>query len=182
MCKVPSCLVELCASLCCLNWSHFRFSNSHKVRSTHSCRVTLSSMKEMKSPFSAYFKIMTNHLHLILLTASFDLSWPQVISDFFSSTEPVANVADRIISIDCFMDASGTDYSPLAFNRVPRPYMYLLIYLFMPFFIVLVSLAIWGFIYPRKRVTMCNRTITTSIILLFLVHPSITTLLIRVFQ
>ncbi len=65
---------------------------------------------------------------------------------------------------------------------MPRPYLYLLIYLFMPFIIVILSLAIWGIIHRRNRTTMCNRTITTTIILLFLVHPSITTLLIRVFH
>lgn len=49
---------------------------------------------------------MTNHIHLIFLTASFDLNWPSLIQNFFDSTEPVANVGDRIISIDCFMDTS----------------------------------------------------------------------------
>ena len=70
-------------------------------------RLTLKSMKERKSPFSAYFKILTNHFHLILLTASFELSWPQLIADYFKSAEPVANVSDRIISIDCFLDQSS---------------------------------------------------------------------------
>ena len=66
--------------------------------------ITLRTMSERKSPFSSYIKIFTNHLHLILLTASFDLSWPSVIEEFFQSTEPVANIADRIISFDCFLD------------------------------------------------------------------------------
>ena len=70
-------------------------------------RLTLNSMKERKSPFSAYFKILTNHFHLILLTASFELSWPEVIADYFESAEPVANVSDRIVSIDCFLDSSS---------------------------------------------------------------------------
>ena len=70
-------------------------------------KCTLKSMTEKKSPFSAYFKILANHLHLVLLTASFELSWPRIISDFFESTEPAANVSDRLISIDCFFDSQG---------------------------------------------------------------------------
>ena len=95
----------------CSDWDHRRTCNIHQV-SLPDLRITLSSMQERKSPFSAYFKIMTNHMHLIFLTASFDLSWPQVISEFFNSTEPVANISDRIISFDCFIDSTGT----LSFN------------------------------------------------------------------
>lgn len=175
-------MAEYLPSYYCGDNGYHHSRHPYQVSLPANSRITLSSMKERKSPFSAYFKILTNHLHLILLTASFDLSWPQVISDFFRSTEPVANVSDRIISVDCFMDASGNSLTHLDFNQLARPYMYLLIYLFMPLVIVLVSLAVWGIIYRGHKVTMCNRTITTSIILLFLVHPSITTLLIRVFQ
>ena len=64
-------------------------------------------MHERKSPFSAYFKILANHFHLILLTASFDLSWPKLVEDYFQSAEPIANVSDRIISIDCFLDRAS---------------------------------------------------------------------------
>ena len=70
----------------------------------------------------------------------------------------------------------------VAYNSIPRPYLYLLIYVFMPVFIVAISSVVWLMIQPRQRRIRCNRTITTAIILLFLVHPTITTLLMKVFQ
>ena len=116
------------------------------------------------------------------LPASFDLQWPSLVEDFFDSTEPAANVGDRIISIDCFMDSSGSCVWYSGFTTIPRPYVYLLIYLFLPLLIILLSLVFWRLAKRRNRSATCNRTVTTTIILLFLVHPTITTLLIRVFK
>ena len=39
-------------------------------------KTTLASMKGKKSNISVFLKIMTNHLQLIMLTASFNLQWP----------------------------------------------------------------------------------------------------------
>lgn len=39
-------------------------------------RVTLASSMAKKSNVSAYLKIMTNHLQLIVITLNFDLDWP----------------------------------------------------------------------------------------------------------
>lgn len=39
-------------------------------------KYTISSAKSQKSPFSIYMKVLINHLQLIFLTSSFDLSWP----------------------------------------------------------------------------------------------------------
>ena len=39
-------------------------------------RVTLNSVKNKKSVLPIYMKILLNHLHLIILVASFELEWP----------------------------------------------------------------------------------------------------------
>ena len=129
-------------------------------------------MKQPKSPFSAYMKILTNHLHIIFLTASFDLQWPSIISQFYNAAEPVANVSQRILSVDCFLDQTGKTLIELA--NLPRPYVYLLIYLALPLLITAIVLPIWKIIHRRNSKTMWNRSITSLIVLFFLVHPSIT--------
>ena len=63
-------------------------------------RSTLQGALQKKKIQSVYMKIMLNHLQLIILTASFDLDWPQKVSRFFESTEPVAHVSQQVISFD----------------------------------------------------------------------------------
>ena len=67
----------------------------------------------MKKVTSIYLKIMTNRLQLILLTASFDFSWPEKVlqSNLICTSrgvlcfnKPVSEVSSQIFSVDCFID------------------------------------------------------------------------------
>ena len=53
-------------------------------------RSTLAGAKEKKNVTSIYTKILMNHIQLILLTASFNFKWPDVVQKFFKVSEPVA--------------------------------------------------------------------------------------------
>lgn len=77
-------------------------------------KSTLNAVHSEKSPFAIYIKVMINHLQLIFLTSSFDLSWPDQVNAFYDQTEPVANVSDKVVSLDCFLD--GTSKSLLTFS------------------------------------------------------------------
>ena len=72
-------------------------------------KVSLVSMRRKKSNLSVLLKIMTNHFQLIMLTASFNLQWPNQVQAIFDSTRPVADVSSRIFSFDCFLDG-GVDF------------------------------------------------------------------------
>ena len=47
-------------------------------------RATLQSMKNQRSIGSVYFKILANHLQLIILTLSFELDWPDQVKTLYS--------------------------------------------------------------------------------------------------
>ena len=66
-------------------------------------RVTLASTMAKKSNVSAYLKILTNHLQLVVITLNFDLDWPTEISRLSDSVKIFADVSSRIISLDCFL-------------------------------------------------------------------------------
>ena len=72
-------------------------------------RSTLAGAKELKNVTSIYMKILMNHIQLILLTASFDFSWPDEVNAFFDTAKPVAAASTQILSFDCFIDTrNGT--------------------------------------------------------------------------
>ena len=143
-------------------------------------RTTLSSMKNQRSIGSVYFKILANHLQLIVLTLSFELDWPDQVKAFYSITQPVVDVASRVISLDCFL-GSGKQLVTLGEEGVKSVFIYLLLFLLLPLLCVALSLLFW-LLYirgnPRKA---ANRAITTVIILFFLLHPSLTNTVFHVF-
>jgi hypothetical protein len=67
-------------------------------------KSTLAGATQLKNVQSVYYKILTNHLQLIMLTASFNLNWPEMVQDFFDNAEPAAEATTQIFSFDCFMD------------------------------------------------------------------------------
>lgn len=56
-------------------------------------RSTLSGAHEKNNVTSIFTKILLNHVQLILLTASFDFDWPQLVIEFFDAAKPVASVS-----------------------------------------------------------------------------------------
>ena len=70
-------------------------------------KFTISSALSQRSPFSIYLKVLINHLQLVFLTSSFDLSWPDQVNAFYEQTRPVASVGDQILSLDCLLAHSS---------------------------------------------------------------------------
>ena len=101
-------------------------------------RATLQTTSQQRSEFSVLFKILTNHLQLVALVLSFELDWPDTVKTFSALAQPVADVASRIISIDCFVEAGG----------VETAYVYLLVYLLIPIGVIICSAFFW---FIKKR-------------------------------
>ena len=64
---------------------------------------TLASNKAKSSEFSALFKMIANHFQLLALILGFDLDWPPQVQGLLSVLQPVADVSQRILSLDCFL-------------------------------------------------------------------------------
>lgn len=66
-------------------------------------KLTLKTAANKNSGFSVFFKIISSHFQLIVLAISLELEWPSSVQALHSSIEPVANVASKIVSFDCFL-------------------------------------------------------------------------------
>ena len=147
-------------------------------------RATLQSMKHQHYLSSVYFKILANHLQLVLLTLSFNLDWPNQVKMMFEVTQPVVDVASRVISLDCFLDSSkiyAHFFSSSKHEESLHVYIYLLVYLALPIASVGLSLLFWFLYNRRQRRKALNRSISTIIILFFLFHPSVTRNIFNIF-
>ena len=56
-------------------------------------RATLAANKKGTSEFSALFKVLTNHVQLIVLVLSFELDWPEEVQGLLAVLQPVADVS-----------------------------------------------------------------------------------------
>ena len=145
-------------------------------------RSTLASALERKNIQSVYIKILMNHLQLIVLTASFDFDWPKTVLKLFKATEPVAQVTTQVFSFDCFLDQrsdTGDD------NTIRLYYQKMIMYAVCPILMTLGSVIYWKLYSCKKSRTVRSikeRIIATTIILFFLVHPSIVTYMFSNFK
>jgi len=113
-----------------------------------------------KNVHSVYIKIFTNHAQMILITASFNLSWPSQVTSLFSAVAPISETSTSIFAFDCFMDPnSGKDLTDLDYKynfKAPLGemrivYQKLIMFAVLPIIIAFVSLTVWSIILKRRN-------------------------------
>ena len=137
-------------------------------------RSTLNGALQMKNLQSVYIKILMNHLQLIFLTASFDFDWPKRVQKYFETTEPVANGPSQLLSFDWFIDQRSDSSDS---NTIRLFYQKLIMYALLPIILWVGSVLFWNLYYCKKtseqKQKKPGRIMSTVIILLFLIHPTI---------
>jgi hypothetical protein len=51
-----------------------------------------------------YYKILMNHIILLLIVQTFNITWPSFIQNLFSEAGNIASQYNNLISLDCFFD------------------------------------------------------------------------------
>ena len=113
-----------------------------------------------------------NHIQLIMLTASFNFNWPSMVQKFLDSSKPVGQVSKQLVSFDCWLDTRKSNSDQPSASMF---YYKLVMMAAMPFLCVIVSFGFWRlwWIYKKRTFIYLGKAVSTLIILLFLVHPSI---------
>ena len=108
------------------------------------------------------------------LLASFELNWPSEIASIFALAKPVADISSDIFSLHCALRN---------FNHFSYFYVKLIVFIIGPGLIILLISLVWRIKLrkdTRKNISF-KWTVATSFIFLFLVHPSITTIIFQSF-
>jgi len=128
---------------------------------------------EKKNVTSIFMKILMNHMQLITLTASFNFSWPEQVLAFFSAVKPASSASTQVLSVDCFLGSKSNSTTPDE-SGMRVFWQKMIMYALMPFLLALVSYIVWWVHSAYKKYEMpYGKTISTLVILLFLVHPNI---------
>ncbi|CDW74640.1 UNKNOWN [Stylonychia lemnae] len=155
-------------------------------------RSTLNGAADVKNTTSVFQKIILNHIQLIVLTASFDFKWPQIVLDYFKSSETIGEASNQIFSIDCFLnndqgyisEQEKEDQKTGKALGVRIFYIKLALFGLLPVFLVLISSSFWFILYnkPNQKLIRITKAISTVVILLFLVHPNIVKFVFNLFN
>ena len=136
-------------------------------------RSTISNTLQAKNIQSVYIRILMNHLQLLVITASFNFKWPSNVNQFFDSSKQVAQVTTQFLSFDWLLDQRISGKS----NLIRLDYQKMIMYSLLPFVALIVSIIFWFIFYKiAKDLDLSKRNgriISTVIIIMFLVHPTI---------
>lgn len=93
---------------------------------------------------------------MLLITASFDMSWPDEVKLIFNIAAPIAQITSSITSFDCYMDKRHPSvidpydfYAELYDLRIV--YQKLFIMAGLPLFMAAVSYSVWYIILRYRR-------------------------------
>jgi len=93
---------------------------------------------------------------MLLITASFDMSWPQEVQMIFNLAAPIQQVTSSITSFDCYMDKrSKEDIEVYNFYADPNElrivYQKLFIMAFLPILLAIISYSAWWIILKYQN-------------------------------
>jgi hypothetical protein len=130
-----------------------------------------------------------NHLQMLMITSSFNMNWPPEVLAVFNIAAPIEQITSSITSFDCFMDRRNPDeIDPYHFYageyELRIVYFKLCIMAVLPIILCAISYSVWYLILRCKgRLNELQpKFIATIVLLLFLVHPSITQSMINMFN
>eukprot|EP00347_Sterkiella_histriomuscorum_P016375 403353429 len=137
-------------------------------------RSTLMSAHDKTNIANIFQKILMNHFQLLMMASSFEFEWSQQLVDFFTQTRQAATVSTQIISLDCFLDRKNNEDGTVTDNRVF--FVKLVLIAFLPLAMSVICVITWYIIkiaLQGKKIDILNRSVSSIVIVLFLIHPSV---------
>ena len=142
--------------------------------------VLVNLKKTEESEKSILMRIMTNYLQVITTFVSFNISFPDLLSQLFTPAERLGSTSTPFVSFDCFVrDKELTLFAP------SPTFFKAFLSGILPITMFLVSVLIWAIIYftVRKWCKDFKRNlVVTNVVILFLLHPSLTRIFFSLFQ
>ena len=143
-----------------------------------------ADIEELSLP-SIYLKILTNYMQLISIIGVFNFEWPDEVDNLFNSTSKASQASESFFSFDCLLRQP-------AFTNIGMSSFFakLLVMALSPIAFGVVIIAVWYIIYAIKykkklkehKLQLEANIVTSMVVTLFLLHPSIVELAIESFK
>lgn len=141
--------------------------------------ILVTIKKKRESQQSILLRILINYLQLLIAALSFNLKFPDAITEIFSSVDRIGASSEAFLSFDCFIrDSELKAFTPsVAIFKI-------FITGILPLFLIIVSTSIWGAVYfiVGKKINLKRNIIVSIIVIIFLVHPTVTKVGLEIFQ
>ena len=142
--------------------------------------IYINIKKNKESQQSILLRIIANYLQLLTAAMSFNLRFPDAITDAFEPARRIGSSSEVFLSFDCFVSDTDTlMFAPS--NSIFK----MLLTAILPIFLILMSLLIWmlAWICFRKCIKDIKRNIViTAICIIYLLHPMLTKVGLEIFQ
>ena len=108
--------------------------------------VIIMIRKKQENQTSILLRIFTNYLQLVTASLSFNLNFPDTITDSFGPVETVGSASDTFLSFDCFIgDFQITGFAPS--NGIFKVFLVML----LPIVLIFLFIIIWGVLYLANK-------------------------------
>ena len=142
--------------------------------------IIINLRKATESQTATLMRILTNYLQVISTILAFNANYPQSFTEIFSPIQTVGHSSESIVSLDCFIqDSEMNVFAPNA--TIFKIFLISLLPLILIILYIIIWLIMW--IPLKKYFEDLKRNIVVSIIvILFLLHPTITRAGLNIFQ
>jgi len=141
---------------------------------------TIRNSQKANVGYSVYIKIMTSHFQIISALSNVNFAWPNFIDELYQALISVSQMSEQIFSIDCFILHSNSQ----VLQSVGVYFTKLLFYGLLPLLLAFCDALFWLLysLVSGKYKHFQPKFISTLVILLFLVHPTITQEMLQSFN
>ena len=144
------------------------------IRESMTLSVKYSSNSDQVGTFNpVLLRIIINYMQLISLLSSISVAWPNSMENLLSLNSKFSLISDHMFSIDCFFAlGEGTAVVRTVFLKA-------LMVAISPFLFIMIAILFWVVYFKIKRKAILknkefgNKVITTLIVILFNMQPSV---------
>ena len=142
--------------------------------------IIVNIRKKKESQQSILLRILANYLQLLSVSMSFNMKFPPILVQIFYPLQKIGASSEAFLSLDCFFrDASIKGFTPsTALFKIFLTGM-------LPIFLIFVALICWGLLYIMFKKWFKDfrrNVVVTIIVIIYLLHPTITKVSFEVFQ
>lgn len=136
--------------------------------------TAIKSAMRPQSLIAIYAKIFMNYLQMVVVSAALNLNWPTFVKTFLNSQQLAGGVAEQLFSFDCLLQGHST--GSLYFAKVQM-------YAGLPLGLFLLSVVAWLTVAALTKVeNLLKKLVATAVILIFILHPSLTKVMFSLFS
>ena len=139
--------------------------------------IWINLRKSKSDENSVIMRILTNYLQVILVVSTLQLEWPQLLKNFFSLFAAPGDSMQILLSFDClisfyFASRTSTFYlKTFAIGMLPLVYALIFLLIFLTLRLV----------YKQHKELFMRRVITTIIVIMYVMHPTLTRYALAIF-